>query len=219
MSSRVYLKEKSFFEELAKEKESIKMKSPFINPEKLEKRLENENNFVIKHQIKGQGNRHLDEVSGKRGNLTRSPHKISDDFKALIGSLAKVDGNKSVAKEFNLYPQQVSNYRNSVKPDGLGNLIPDETVREKSEKIEDKIRDTVHSKVSKLINSISDEEIDSCGSIQTKAKTASSLAGIIDKIGNKNDSEKEQRRFVFIGVPIKTEEEYSVIDISAKVLS
>jgi len=177
-----------------------------ITEEEAQNRLNHKTNLIIKHKLIGRGG-HADN-----GGRPKGGKKLSVELKALVGTLAIKEGNKQVAKVFNMAPAQVGAYARGL--DSSGNK-PDPKLRDALEKNIEVVHEKVIDKILKSIDSITDEKITEAN-FATLSKGASNLAGVFDRLRDKAPSgNTTQANFVFFGVKPRSESDYQVIEVEA----
>jgi len=175
-----------------------------ITEEDAEHKLNHPSNIIVKHKLVGTHNTGKGRPAGLKN--------ISVEIKALLGTLAIKDGNKSVEQAFNIPPSQVSKYKNGQTSVGK----PDLKLREALESNVEVVREKVISKILKSIDAITDEKITE-ESLPILSKAAANLAGVYDRLGEKINPNgfNQQNQFVFFGVKPRSEHDYKVIEVEA----
>jgi len=178
-----------------------------ISEEVAERKLNHPTNLLVKHGVVGAGNHnHRGEVGRPEGRLNISPA-----IKAMIGSLAMIEGPTKVGRAFGIAQGTVSDYKNG----NTSNHKKDPKLVAALEENIGLVREKVINKILKHVDAITEEKIEEA-SLPILSKSASNLASIFDKFRDSNATNGIlQQQFVFFGVKPRDEGQYNVIEVEA----
>jgi hypothetical protein len=178
----------------------------FISESEADRKLNHEKNLIIKHKLVGHG-------QSSNGGRPLGGKNLSTELKALVGTVAKVSGVKATAEAFNISKNQVGAYRQGLKTD---KSAPDPALRKLQEKNIEEIHEKVVDGILRSLNCITDEKVEEAN-YSALTKGASNLAGVLDKLREKDNSNNLTQQFVFFGVKPREEEAYNIIEVEATV--
>lgn len=140
----------------------------FVTDVEMQERLEHPNNIVHKTMHEGKGR-------------PKGVSNISEETRAVVGSVAKSIGPTAAAEMFDVSISQASNFSKGKTVNSEGNPDLKEAVEKSTDEIHTKARDLVLSTLGLIdIDEIASE------SVRSKVGIAKDLAGVIEKTSPKN---------------------------------
>ncbi len=140
---------------------------------------------------------------------------LSNEMKALIGSIAKMDGHGgslATAKAFGMNHTVVNRYKNGKVGYGSGPAVPHEALRAKLDEKVDDIRAKALDKLLGVMGVISDEKLEKLGA-SSAAEVGLKMASIHEKLGPKGPVAINNQQVIIYAPKVRDEREYMTIDV------